>query len=214
MIVKPINEFRIGFAVHTPTWHHLSSSSYAGVDYSYYNPGAAESKLNPIAGTEETDDAYYNFHLNSPWKIMVGAAAVIGNQAIVSLDYERQAYNNTKVSYQDQRGDYVSDDYVNDDTKAYFKAANIFRLGVEYRLTPAFSLRAGYNYTSTSTKEDALNGNMEIFTAEQTPPTRSTARSTPCRSVLVTTTRHSMLMQPTFTVIRNQAIMLSHPIRI
>ncbi len=169
VILKPINEFRVGFAVHTPTWHHLSSSSYAGVDYSYFNPGAAESKLNPIAGTEETDDAFYNFHLNSPWKIMVGAAAVIGNQAIVSLDYERQAYGNTKVSYQDQRGDYVSDDYVNDDTKAYFKAANIIRLGVEYRLTPAFSLRAGYNYTSTSTKEEALDGNMEIFTAGTNP---------------------------------------------
>lgn len=169
LILRPINEFRVGIAVHTPTWHKLSSSSYAGVDYSYYNPAAPESKDNPMAGTEETDDAYYNFHLNSPWKIMVGAAAVIGNQAIVSLDYERQAYNNTKISYQNNRGDYVSDDYVNDDTKEYFKAANILRLGLEYRLTPAFSLRAGYNYTSTQTKEDVLDDKTEVFTAGTNP---------------------------------------------
>lgn len=169
LILKPINEFRIGFAVHTPTWHHLSSSSYAGVDYSYYNPASPEGERNPLTGTEETDDAYYNFHLNSPWKIMVGAAAVIGSQAIVSLDYERQAYGNTKISYQDQRGDYVSDDYVNDDTKNYFKAANILRLGVEYRLTPAFSLRAGYNHTSTSTKQDVLDGSVEVLTAGTNP---------------------------------------------
>ncbi len=169
VILKPISEFRVGFAIHTPTWHHLSSSSYAVADYSYFNPAAAESESNPMAGVEETDDAYYNFHLNSPWKMMIGAAAVLGNQAIVSLDYERQAYDNTKISYQTERGDYVSDDYVNEDTKNYFQAANILRLGVEYRLTPAFSLRAGYNHTSTTTKQDVLDGRTEVYTAGTNP---------------------------------------------
>ena len=169
VILRPINELRIGLAVHTPTWYSLSQSSYADVNYSYLNPNVPETDHNPLKGSEETDNSYYNFHMTSPWKIMVGAAAVIGSQAIVSIDYERQAYNNTKISYQNQYGDYVSDDNVNDDTKAYFKAANILRAGIEYRVTPQLSLRAGYNYTSATAKDDVLDGRTEVYTAGMNP---------------------------------------------
>ncbi len=181
VIVKPINEFRIGFAVHTPTWYSLSNSAYAETKYSYHNPGRpdypqevdANGKVvrmgNPFEGSDYTDDAYYNFHMNAPWRIMVGAAAVIGNQAIVSLDYERQAFNDISMSYQNSYGDYVSDDAVNQDVKDYYKAANILRLGLEYRLTPNFSLRAGYNYASTTAKNDILDGRAEVLTAGTNP---------------------------------------------
>ena len=169
VILRPINELRIGFAVHTPTWYSLSQSSYATTGFSYLNPNAPETDHNPLQGNEETDNSYYNFHMTSPWKLMFGAAAVIGNQAIVSLDYERQAYGNTKVSYQDQYGNYVSDDNVNDDTKNYFKAANILRAGIEYRVTPQLSLRAGYNYTSATSKDEVLDGKTEVYTAGMNP---------------------------------------------
>ena len=169
VIIKPINEFRIGVAVHTPTWYSLSSTSMADVSYSYFNPAAPEDRNNPLQGTEETDNLYYNFRMNAPWKFMVGAAAVIGNSAIVSLDYERQAYNDIKTSYQNQWGDYVSNDLVNDDVKAYYKGTNILRMGLEYRLTPNFSLRAGYNYASTSAKQEVLDGDIEVFTAGMNP---------------------------------------------
>lgn len=169
VIIKPINEFRIGVAVHTPTWYSLSNTAMASTSYSYFNPAATSDRNNPLTGDEETDNAYYNFHMNAPWKFMVGAAAVIGSQAIVSLDYERQAYNDMKTSYQDQWGNYVSDNYVNDDVKAYYKGTNILRMGVEYRLSSNFSLRAGYNYASTSTKQEALNGDVEVFTSGMNP---------------------------------------------
>lgn len=169
VIVKPINEFRIGLAVHTPTWYSLSNTAMAKVGYSYFNPGAPTDRNKPLQGEEETDNLYYNFHMNAPWKFMVGAAAVIGNTAIVSLDYERQAYNDIKTSYQNEWGDYVSDDAVNDDVKAYYKGSNILRMGLEYRLTSNFSLRAGYNYASTSTKQEVLNGDVEVFTAGMNP---------------------------------------------
>lgn len=169
LIVRPINELRIGVAVHTPTWYDLSQSGYAETSYRYPNPAAAGSDKNPLAGSENTDDSYYNFHLNAPWRFMVGAAAVIGNQAIVSLDYERQAYNDMKVKYQDSWGEFVSDDYVNDDVKNYFKASNIIRVGAEYRVTPAFSVRAGYSYATTSTKEEANDGRLEVYTSGTNP---------------------------------------------
>lgn len=174
VIVKPVNEFRIGLAVHTPTWYSLSQSATAEVGYSYKNPAAPESENNTLTGTEFTGDeyqpdSYYDFHLNSPWRLMIGAAAVIGNSAIVSIDYERQAYGDMKIKYQDGWGNFVSDDYVNGDIKDYFKASNIIRVGAEYRVTPSFSVRAGYSYATTTTKEEANDGSLEVYTAGMNP---------------------------------------------
>ena len=100
---------------------------------------------------------------------MIAAAGVIGNQAIVSLDYERQAFNDMSVKYQDGWGNYVSDDYVNQDIKNYYQATNIIRLGLEYRLTNRLSARAGYNFTSSSAKQDVIDGNVQVFTAGTDP---------------------------------------------
>lgn len=169
VIIKPVQQLRIGLAVHTPTWYNMSQSGYATTSFSYYNPAAPEGKYNPLTGNEETDESYYNFRMNAPWKFMVGVAAVVGNSAIVSLDYERQAYDNMSIKYQNNWGDYVTDDYVKDDIKNYFKATNILRLGLEYRVSSNFSLRAGYNYSSTNVKSEAADGAVEVFTAGTNP---------------------------------------------
>lgn len=187
VIVKPVNELRIGVAVHTPTWYNLSQSGYANTNFTYdytttdengnlivrylttipvgYGPHSAT----PNADPKSTDDSYYNFKLNAPWRFMVGVAGVIGSQAIVSLDYERQAYGDMKVKYQNDWGEYIDDDYVNGDIKDYFKATDIIRVGAEYRVTPNFSVRAGYNYSTTNVKEEAADGATEIFTAGTNP---------------------------------------------
>lgn len=169
VILKPVNELRIGFAVHTPTWYSLNTTAYATTDYSYFDPSYATGRDNPLTGSEYTDDATYNFHITTPWKMMVGVAGVIGSRAIVSADYEYQAYNSAKLSNQNNWGEYIGNDYVNEDTKNYFKAANILRLGLEYRVSPSFSLRAGYSYTSTITKQDVLDERQEVYTAGMNP---------------------------------------------
>lgn len=178
VIVKPINELRIGLAVHTPTWYSLSQSGYATTAFDYYDPSRPESKYdehvpgsfdNPYSGSQYTDDSYYNFQVNAPWRFMVGVAGVIGNSAILSLDYERQAFGDMKVKYQNGYGEYISSDYVNDDIKNYYKATDIIRLGAEYRVTPRFSLRAGYSYATTNVKNEAADGAMEIYTSGTNP---------------------------------------------
>jgi len=66
-------------------------------NYYSYNDGS-------LSGSENTDYAEYKSRMNSPWRISVGASGVLGNTAIVSLDYERVAYNDMKVKYQDSYG--------------------------------------------------------------------------------------------------------------
>lgn len=173
VIIRPADIFRIGFAVHTPTWYHLRSQGDADVSASYYNPSLPESQTNPNQPYTYTDMFDYNWRLNSPWRFMVGASLVLGSNAIVSLDYERVAFNDMTVKYQTwdsyNGGDFVSDDNVNSDIKNYYQGANIVRLGLEYRLTPQFSVRAGYNFQTSNVRNAAYDGNEEIFTSGTDP---------------------------------------------
>lgn len=169
VMVKPVQWLRLGFAVHTPTWYDLSQSATATVDYSYYNPDAAEGRFNPLRGQEYTDESYYDFKLRSPWKLMTGIAGVIGRTAIISADYERQAYGDMSLQVPDSWGNFVSDEYVNGDISTYFKATDIIRVGAEIRATPNLSLRAGYNFSTTNVTAEAADGKLEVLTAGMNP---------------------------------------------
>jgi len=155
VIFKPVNEFRLGLAVHTPTWYSLSTSYYGNILFgSEYGQQF----------DQYTDDAYYEWKLNSPWKLMVGAAGVIGGRGILSVDYQYDAYEDMKTS--DNYGDFEN---FNQDVKNYFKASNTLRIGAEFRVTPKFSLRAGYAYTSTNVKNEVSDGTIEVVTAGTNP---------------------------------------------
>ncbi len=153
VILKPVNEFRIGVAVHTPTYYNLSYEGSGQLGYLYDSSEYAE----PVSGTAVTDDGYmreFDWKCRTPWRFMVGAAGVIGGRAIISADYEYRASNDIKV--QDYEGTDFAD--VNGDIKNYYKATNIMRLGLEYRVTPQVSLRAGYSYESSPVTTTAMTG--------------------------------------------------------
>lgn len=166
LIVKPINELRIGFAVHTPTWYNLTQIEDASVR-SYYGY-KYDNQLGEYQGPTIVD-AYspyvpadgYDWKLKTPWRMIISAAGVIGSKAIISADYEYRPYQDMSAKYNDGE----SSDYTNEDIKSYYNAANILRLGAEYRVTPNFSLRAGYIYESTPTKTEVSNNQTEIYTS-------------------------------------------------
>lgn len=176
VIIRPINELRIGVAVHTPTWYTFDQRYYADVDYSYVPTDFnGEPTGDQVHNSDYTEEAYFKWKLASPWKFMIGAAGVIGNQAIVSVDYEYAGYNSMSVktpySY-DAYGngyDYESDETINDNIKSYFKSTNTVRLGLEYRVTPQFSVRAGYNVSTSNTKKEAYDNYIQVQTTGTDP---------------------------------------------
>ena len=93
--------------------------------------------------------------------MQVSAAGIIGTSGIVSVEYEYRPYQNMTV-----RTDFGDDlpDY-NNDIKNYYKAANILRLGAEYRILPQLSLRAGYVYESTPTGAAVSNNESMVYTS-------------------------------------------------
>ncbi len=167
-IIKPINELRIGIAVHTPTYYSISSSSYGSTAFNF-------STANPnykFSGSESTPLDNYQFALHTPWKLMAGVAGVIGGRAILSVDYQYDAYGDMKLKY--NSGEAMT--FNNENIARYYKGTSTIRIGAEYRLTPQLSLRAGYSHTSTASGSELENANtdlnksgMEISTAGMNP---------------------------------------------
>jgi len=168
VILKPINEFRIGLAVHTPTWYSLSTqydaSATMNATYAVPQTEYDGTVSTGFKGNDHTEYADYSWNLRSPWRLMVGAAGVIGGRGIISVDYEYQAYNKMKTS--DSYGDL--DDY-NDLINSDFKASNTVRFGAEFRVTPQLSLRAGYAFTSSNVQNDIKENKYEVITVGCNP---------------------------------------------
>lgn len=189
-IVKPVQQLRLGFAFHTPTWYNLNEEFGAIVDYLY---GGSQ------GGTVSTNDGYlgYNsYNFRTPWKIMASAAGVLGNNLILSFDYEWANYGSMHYSeptyYNDGWYDYYPYSlqntgpvalsnfinpndpygYENYDISTYYKSTNTFRVGVEFKPVSALSIRAGYAYVSSPVKKDVADNREIIYTAGTQPSYR------------------------------------------
>ena len=58
---------------------------------------------------------------------------------------------------------------VSADVHSYYKASNTLRIGAEYRLTPQWSLRAGYSIKSSPVQTDAYDNRDYIYTSGTNP---------------------------------------------
>lgn len=161
LIVKPVNELRLGVAVHTPTYYNLTQQSWAQINYNY-STGADN-----FAQTNDGYNYQIDWKLRTPWRLIASAAGVIGGQGIISLDYEYRPYQNMAI--RDVDGDPftyggTSGDFLKGDINRYYQTSNIVRLGLEYRLTPQWSIRAGMSYESSPSTAYARSADADIYT--------------------------------------------------
>lgn len=189
-ILKPVQQFRLGFAFHTPTWYNLNEEFGGNINYTY---GGTESGF---VSANQGIPGYTSYNFRTPWKIIASAAGVIGNNLILSFDYEWANYgkmrfseptyyngynswydpwepwsfsNQTYSSFLNPNDPYA---YENLDISTYYKSSNTFRVGVEFKPISALSIRAGYSYSSSPVKNEAKNNREIIYTAGLTPSYR------------------------------------------
>lgn len=173
VIVKPIQELRIGFAFHTPTWYNIDESFYGEIGYDY--PDQV-----PSTGYVQTNGGYtgynsYKFH--TPWRFIASVAGVISNRLILSADYEWTGYQGMKFSSNDDMGYYYDDfnsinkydNTTNQDIKDYYRNTNTLRLGAEFRANNHISIRAGYSFVSSPVKPKAKDGRIPVYTGGTRP---------------------------------------------
>lgn len=170
IIVKPIQELRLGFAFHTPTWYNFTQTFYADVDYNYSGDFTEKGG----AQTNNGSDGYSDFRLRTPWHFIFSAAGVISNKVIVSADYEIIPYGKMHLadpSSKDYWGNALINSYAADNAdiaKIYTTTHNI-RIGAEYRVLPQLSLRAGYSYETSPVSSAAKSGKVDVYPAGTRP---------------------------------------------
>lgn len=154
VIIKPIQQLRIGLAVHTPTYYSFNTLNYADaeLDWTYrWDDGSNESYYR----TSQTPYDEFSYKLRTPWKLMAGVAVVLGPKAILSADYEYDAYSDMKQK--EEFGYELFDN--NYDISRMYKGTSNFRVGLEYRFTPQLSGRLGFNSMATAAGKEFKEAN-------------------------------------------------------
>ena len=157
-IIRPFAEspFRIGLALHTPTFYRLTSESSALLEADVFNePGDKET----TRYTVDTYDALGNrtmkneYRLRTPWTYNVSLGYTIGSSIALGAEYEYKDYSSIKYANRD--GD--TDAYAFENSSSSFlKGVNTFRVGLEYKVIPQFAFRLGYNYSSDLFSKNAF----------------------------------------------------------
>lgn len=151
---RPFAGLRIGAAVQTPTVMNLREHyGYSG------KVNMSGKKPSPASSPEDE----WDYAVRNPWRFNAGVAYSIGSVALISADYELADYSraifasildNGRYDYQDFYGE--SANWANDDIEELLGKSHQIRLGGEFRLTPEWSLRAGYNLTTSAEKNSSL----------------------------------------------------------
>lgn len=174
-----LGAFRLGAAVQTPTIMNISTRM------AWFGKARVEGVTLPAAQSPEWEDSYA---MVSPWRANFGLALTMGQVGLVSVDYEFANYRSSYFRGRSESSIYYSNGYfddVNADIWDVLGTSHMLRAGVEFRITPSFSLRGGYGFTTTPEKNylewvyDATDGmeHLRVF------PLSSQERAAMCKHV-------------------------------
>lgn len=181
LIFRPIQELRLGLSCSTPTWYSINESYIATTNFKYSVDIPDMQQNNAVTNGGQWGINSYNFR--TPWRLTASAAGVIGKNLIVSADFEWEWFN--KMRFYDGGSNFFDYDYgydyptpyasslinpdpwyaTNDDIEYYYKTSTTIRVGAEYRITPRFSVRAGYANVSSPVRNVAKDGTELIYTS-------------------------------------------------
>jgi len=164
LIVKPINQLRIGAAFHTPTYYDMKDLYKVQSGFDLQTSDDAEMFQ---GNTETGEEGYYDeyrYTIKTPWRFIGSLAVVPSSKGMISMDYEYVGANTMRCG--DEGGyNYVDTEY---NIKDQLQASHILRVGGEFRATPNFSIRAGYSYQTSPVKDEVkgvANDNVDVVSS-------------------------------------------------
>lgn len=157
LILRPFeySPFRIGFAVHTPTFYKLTYSTSAIVTNDYRDANTDELKRIIVDTYDYVGDMKRDYRLVTPWKYNVSLGYTVGTSLALGAEYEYEDYSTMKFKYSsnDGGGDM---EFENAEVKNCLKGEHTFRIGAEYKVIPELAFRLGYNYSSAVFRDEAV----------------------------------------------------------
>lgn len=158
MILRPFeySPFRIGLALHTPTFYKLTYSTRAKLTNYYKNENSG--KIEPpltVDTYKYVGDMNRDYRLVTPWKYNISLGYTVGSSLALGAEYEYEDYSTMKFKYSNNDGG-GDMEFENAEVKNCLKGEHTFRIGAEYKIIPEFAFRLGYNYNSSIFNTDAV----------------------------------------------------------
>jgi long-subunit fatty acid transport protein len=148
VIIRPVSNFRVGATFQTPTWLLIEDNSSYTLD--------TRIATGPTAGNYVSEPEYvpFRYRLRTPLKGSLGASYVVSGKALLTADVDYTDYSTIRFSndVNSSDPDRIRDE--NSNVKMNYKEAFNYRLGLEYKLDDAFSLRGGYGFNGSAIKGD------------------------------------------------------------
>ena len=142
-IIRPVADspFRIGLAVHTPTWYKLEDRNGSVL---YFDDQLIDAQSN----------SPYEYNYRTPWRFSLSLGHTIGNFFAIGAEYE---YADFSTCHYEETDGFNSSYFreINDMNDEMLRGQHTLRLGAEFKPDPAFAIRIGYNYVSSPYKDDA-----------------------------------------------------------
>ncbi|MDR0429223.1 MAG: outer membrane protein transport protein [Tannerellaceae bacterium] len=157
-IVCPADFLRLGVAYNSSTWYKMTdyfgaaattNSSFWQKEYTSYTP----------------KNAYYDYEFRSPDRWIFSAAAILGQTALLSVDYELINYKKMKMYNRDG----VENSETNTDISTNFGNGGTLRIGAEVKVTPQFAVRAGVAWVGNPVKSALKNNELQVNTVGTIP---------------------------------------------
>ncbi len=195
LIYRPIQEFRLGLSFASPTWYSIDESYIAGTNFNYGVAIPDLQQSNAVTNGGYWGSNSYNFRtpwrLTLSAAGVIGRKLIVS----ADFDWQKfnkMRFYESGGGFYDYGFD---DDYypdwdwpfyapsagvqkaspsilntdpwyaTNNDIESYYKTTTTLRLGAEYRITPRFSVRAGYSYVSSPVRKEAKDGSMMVYTS-------------------------------------------------
>lgn len=166
-IVRPFenSSFRVGFTVETPTWYSLKYVDDQSLTTKYYwDEKQGKAIYDPTSGQYHThyvydlSNSYINYleyRITSPWKVRAQLGSTVSTCFAWGLEYEYANYPGASTRYPSSYGGTTVDEDFKAITEMMFKPQHTLRAGIEIKPVSALSLRAGYNYITSTTTPDS-----------------------------------------------------------
>lgn len=146
LIYRPLKWFRLGLAIHSPTWYTLIDTYDASMHVEFIDGSSFGEQFSPLG--------LYEYDLSTPARMITSAGFIFGNKGLISLDSEIIDY--TLAHLNSGKYDYIDENQIIEDT---LSLAYNLRLGTEWRLGP-FSLRGGLGYFTSPFGKNINDGSI------------------------------------------------------
>ncbi|MBK9765437.1 MAG: hypothetical protein IPO87_19425 [Flavobacteriales bacterium] len=124
-----VQAFPYGAGLHSPMWTQLNDAYTSEVGTNFEVPIAKGARATPLHHLTD----FFNYRVQSPWRLVASAAYIAGDHGLFSVDYEYADYGNARFRPSNRIENAYDFEAENETIKSSFRGVHTVRAGTEWR---------------------------------------------------------------------------------